>query len=224
MKCRQAAILTAALAAIISGSQLISSPSSSNASAAPPSSTTTTTSTTASATPPVPQRFCPKGSTVVVIGDSITELAAPLLRVRLEVEGYTPLINARGGRTIAGGVEVTWGFGEEVSQAGLRCWVIALGTNDSYLPPDGYARWLDILGVLGKIPHDGGVMIEPVMWIPARVPGSPLINSCIPTNMGVRILTGWQWPANGLQADQVHPNDVGRAAWVEYAVAGLVGQ
>lgn len=166
-------------------------------------------------TPPVPSPevvpthpACPAGSTVVVVGDSITELGAADLRQSLIHAGYTPWINARGGRTIPLGDEPVWGFGEEVGVQ--RCWVIALGTNDTWLtPPAEYLA--DITTLLSHVKAG-----EPIWWVSVAVPGGVAINALVP----VPLIT-WQPTPDVLLPDGVHPTPAGRVLWASLVMASL---
>jgi hypothetical protein len=163
--------------------------------------------TDAAATP----RVCPIGATVEVIGDSITEQSAGLLRQQLVATGYVPQINARGGRTIAAGQEVVWGAGEEVGP--LRCWVIALGTNDALTTtPDHYQP--DIARLLGFVPCVRGC--EPVWWVPVAVAGGDAINGLLPVTQ-----VDWHPSMCDLLADGVHLTPMGVQHWVAQVMAAL---
>lgn len=160
-------------------------------------------------------RACPIGAQVVVIGDSITELGAPALRQLLAGAGYDPQINSRGGRTIAQGWEVAWGYGEEIGIT--RCWVIALGTNDMWYPSTTGIQY-DMLKLLSFVPQG-----EPVWWVQVAVPGGDAVNRlvAVANPLVPATLIAWVPTAVDLVADGVHTSTGGRRRWATTVLASI---
>lgn len=160
------------------------------------------------ATPATP-RACPAGSTVVVVGDSIAMLAANILDAKLVAAGYTPEINARGGRTISEGIDATWGFNYKTAPA--RCWVIALGTNDIIHQDVAHAQ-TDIDELVNYIPAG-----DPAWWVRVAIVGNEQINPLVTLPM-----IDWRPTAAQLETDLIHPNAaVGLDAWASTVMATL---
>lgn len=155
-------------------------------------------------------RACPTGSTVNVVGDSITVYTAAALSDHLMAAGYMPAINARSEREIREGLETIRGY---VQLPGQRCWVIALGTNDVYrLDPSG---WQDSVNALvALIPA-----ADPHWWVSVAAPAAPQsdddFNALVPYPM-IRWL-----PIPEELKDEVHPNAAGVDLWVSDVMATL---
>lgn len=155
-----------------------------------------------------PPRSCPKGSTVMVVGDSITVATSAVLTKALKSEGYLSQINAHSGRMVKGAMEPVAGFAEFHDLK--RCWVIALGTNDTYhLQPSEWQPELDTL--IPLIPKN-----EPTWWVRVAIANGDNFNALIPYKM-----IDWNPVADEL-TDGTHPNDAGKKIWVSLVMNALL--
>jgi len=156
---------------------------------------------------PDPPSACPKGSTVVVIGDSITVATSTQLTAALNSAGYTPAINAHSGRTLLRAIEPVAGYNEFHNLR--RCWVVALGTNDTYhLPASEWQSDIDTL--TAYIPKG-----EPSWWVRVAIPHGDEFNALVPYP-----LIDWEPIASELP-DGTHPNEAGAKIWVSLVVDAL---
>lgn len=99
------------------------------------------------------------GTSLLMVGDSISFMSLEPLHAVLAAEGYTQVtIDAVPGRPIADGVGVV----ELAVASGARpdVWVIALGTNDLYHGTDVPAYRALVERLLAQIPEG-----EPVVWV-----------------------------------------------------------
>lgn len=158
-----------------------------------------------------PLTACPAGATVVVVGDSITALAADELNTRLALATYKPQINASGGRTIDQGVQPVLGYTYPTSAH--RCWVIALGTNDVGQNLSRASIDLAMKDVLSRLPIG-----DDFWWVRVAIPGGDTVNNMIPTPVVTMI--DWQPRPSDLY-DGTHPNAKGISGWVSAVLLEL---
>jgi len=157
---------------------------------------------------PVPPRACPKGSTVVVVGDSITVATSTQLTAALNSKGYTPAINAHSGRTLLRAIEPVAGYNEFHNLR--RCWVVALGTNDIvHLPASQWQS--DINTVTSYIPKN-----EPSWWVRVATAHGDEFNALVPYP-----LINWK-PMASEVPDGTHPNEAGTQTWVALVMNALL--
>lgn len=161
------------------------------------------------------------GTSVVMVGDSITFMSLEPLHSVLAAEGFTDVtIDAVPGRPIAdGGAVVDLAVS---SGASPDVWVIALGTNDLYRSTDvdAYRNLVD--GLLEHVP-DG----DPVVWVDTyvrdRVPEAEAFNTALAAALDDRgggTIAAWfdlcsQQGDVLLVADGVHPSEQGTLAFAD---------
>jgi hypothetical protein len=153
---------------------------------------------------PQPARTSSGAPSVFLVGDSI--LVASERVVRLSLSNWRVTFDAVVGRSTAGGISAVSRRGAELGDAA----VIELGTNDK--TPRRFARRAaHLLRLVADTPV--------VVWVTVHGPDPPVP----PVNGEIRALAGQfpnaavaDWdravPSDGLQADGIHPNRIGKAA------------
>lgn len=176
-------------------------------------------------------------TSVVVVGDSITEGSEPLLVATLEGAGVEDVRiegeasrrievgNGKGSAPLSG---VNTVYTLLAEGADPSAWVIQLGTNDvgSYADADAYGELID--SILTMLPPR-----TPVVWVNTYreqyLDDTILFNSVLDERLGDRdnaVVADWFSVAAAedqsvLRSDNLHPNDNGQRALALLVVAAL---
>jgi lysophospholipase L1-like esterase len=181
-------------------------------------------------------RSRPAPTSVAMIGDSITEAAAPALQQVFTAAGFTSIvIDAKRGRRIDSGNGTSEPLaGAKVLKAMLAkgvqpdVWVFALGTNDvgHYSKAEEYTLLIEEM--LDEIPAD-----VPLIWVDAYVKSEPQAtlewNDLLATRLRARghaQLASWSAAASDpsrdlLRSDDLHPNDNGTLVFADLVVKAV---
>ena len=179
---------------------------------------------------PVTESVVPVRTSVVMVGDSITDGARPALQFAFTAEGFTDVtVDAQWGRRISvgdgtagplNGLQAVRNL--QATGANPDVWVIALGTNDLGLYGDEEAYAAQIQQMLALLPPD-----KPLVWVNTfranQLGDTVLYNATLQTQLEARghaVLTDWFAIASApgqqvLTDDGVHPTRDG------YGIFGL---
>ena len=176
-------------------------------------------------------------ASVAIVGDSITEASAPLLRDALEVVGIADVVidgetnrrvaigSGRNGHSLSGVRAVKGLLDDGVDPA---VWVIALGTNDvgSFGSPQECAELIAEITVLIPPPVR-------LVWVnvyrPSDLRQTRVFNQVLTAQLDLRgdaVVADWYSIASDpardvLRGDDLHPNDAGKIAFANLVVEAL---
>jgi lysophospholipase L1-like esterase len=176
----------------------------------------------------------PEGAqSVVVIGDSLTEGAAPMIEDALAVAGYENLaVDGASGRRTTVSVDGGPNSGVEAvasaRSSGLDpdVWVIALGTNDVPQYADGEDYAAIVTELLASLP-DGAAMVWVDVYLRDHATGTGEFNNVLHLLLDsnpASVVAGWneRATADGMITDDgVHPTAEGQVVFADTIVDGL---